>query len=208
MQAWLARPSTGGALSASLSASPASPERASFLARAWILTAKAAPRDVSAMGITARTGQPPTESTMEPPMEPTMRSPMESRMRSRMQSNWPLGRLPSELEVPSAGCSPGAVVTVAARSWQQAGKSSQALPRRLVQRRIRADQIANHVPCRDVQSAFGRRAHGEGNRALGTEAYPLGRRFLPRPDAHGLGKHIDGNRFVPRLELAITTKTI
>lgn len=201
MQAWLARPSTGGAVSASLSASPASPVRAFLLARGWIFTAKAAPRDVSAMGITARTGQPTIQSTME--------STLQSTLQSTMQSNWtPMGRLRSELEVPSAGCSPGAVVAATARCRQQAGKSSQALPRRLVQRRIRADQIANHVPCRDVQSAFGRRAHGEGNRALGTEAYPLGRRFLPRPDAHGLGKHIDGNRFVPRLELAITTKTI
>jgi len=47
MQASFALPSTGGAVSASLSASPISPLMASFLARGWTLTAKVAPADDS-----------------------------------------------------------------------------------------------------------------------------------------------------------------
>jgi len=47
MQAWLARPSIGGVVSDSLSASPSSPVMAFFLARGWILTAKVAPDGVS-----------------------------------------------------------------------------------------------------------------------------------------------------------------
>src|SRR5713226_233681 len=43
MQASLAFPSTGGAVSESFSASPTSPVIAFFLARGWILTAKVAP---------------------------------------------------------------------------------------------------------------------------------------------------------------------
>jgi len=42
-QAWLARPSTGGEASESLSAPPNSPVMAFFLARGWILTAKVTP---------------------------------------------------------------------------------------------------------------------------------------------------------------------
>jgi len=47
MQAALALPSTGGAVSATLRASPTSPVRAFFLERGWTLTAKVAPLDVS-----------------------------------------------------------------------------------------------------------------------------------------------------------------
>lgn len=43
IQASLALPSTGGAVSATFSASPSSPVMAFFLARGWILTAKVAP---------------------------------------------------------------------------------------------------------------------------------------------------------------------
>jgi hypothetical protein len=51
MQASLARLSTGGAVIESLSASPASPVMAFFLARGWTLTAKLTPDGVSWMGI-------------------------------------------------------------------------------------------------------------------------------------------------------------
>src|SRR5579859_3356820 len=49
MQASLARPSTGGALSASLSASPSSPVTASCLERGWTFTAKVMPALFSRM---------------------------------------------------------------------------------------------------------------------------------------------------------------
>jgi putative flippase GtrA len=53
MQASLARPSTGGAVKASFSASPTAPVMAFFLARGWTFTAKATPADVSRTGIMA-----------------------------------------------------------------------------------------------------------------------------------------------------------
>ena len=51
MQASLARPSTGGAVNASFSASPTAPVMEFFLARGCTLTAKAAPAEVSRIGI-------------------------------------------------------------------------------------------------------------------------------------------------------------
>ena len=47
MQAWLARPSTGGVVKETFSASPISPLMALFLARGWTLTAKETPAGVS-----------------------------------------------------------------------------------------------------------------------------------------------------------------
>jgi len=51
MQASLARPSTGGAVKASFSASPNSPVMAFFRARGWTLIAKVTPTAVSRIGI-------------------------------------------------------------------------------------------------------------------------------------------------------------
>jgi hypothetical protein len=51
MQASLARPSTGGAVKASFSASPIVPVMAFFLARGCTFTAKATPAEVSRTGI-------------------------------------------------------------------------------------------------------------------------------------------------------------
>src|SRR5437879_12640082 len=51
MQASLARPSTGGAVRETLSASPSSPVIAFFFAPGWSLTAKVAPVEVSRIGI-------------------------------------------------------------------------------------------------------------------------------------------------------------
>jgi len=113
---------------------------------------------------------------------------------------------PSELEVPATRCSPGP--TLGTRSRQQAHNSSQVLPGRLVQRRIGADQIADHIPCRYVERTFRWRPHSQRDRALWTETDPLGRRFLPRAYAHGLREHIHSHRFVSRLEFPITAKTI
>src|SRR6202040_2931980 len=86
--------------------------------------------------------------------------------------------------------------------------SAQALPCRLVQGRIRAHQVANHVPGSNVKCPFGRRTHCQRNRTLRTKAYPLGRRFLPRLDAHGLREHVYRHGFMPGFELSIAAKTI
>ncbi len=51
IQASFARPSTGGAVKASFSASPNSPVMAFFLARGWTLIAKVTPTAVSRIGI-------------------------------------------------------------------------------------------------------------------------------------------------------------
>jgi hypothetical protein len=36
----------------------------------------------------------------------------------------------------------------------------------------------------------------------------MGRRLLTRFDPYGLGEHVERNRFVPRLKLAITAKAV
>jgi len=54
MQAWLARPSTGGAVRESFNLSPTSPVIAFFLARGWTLTVKVTPDAASRIGITLR----------------------------------------------------------------------------------------------------------------------------------------------------------
>src|SRR5450755_2068095 len=105
-----------------------------------------------------------------------------------------MNRNQSELEVPTIGRS--ARTVIGASGWQHANNSSQTFPRSLIQCRVRADEVANHIPCRDIESALWGWTHRQGDRALWTEAYSLGRRFLPRPDSHGLREHIDGNRFV------------
>jgi len=43
---------------------------------------------------------------------------------------------------------------------------------------------------------------------LRTEAYPLRRRFLPRPDSNGLREHINRHGFMSGFELPIAAKTI
>src|SRR5208337_1908432 len=90
---------------------------------------------------------------------------------------------------------------------QQAYDSAQSLPGRLVQGGVGADQVADHLPRRNVERALGRRSHRQGDRALRTEADPLRRRFLARPDAHGLGEHVYRDRFLSGLELPIAAKT-
>jgi hypothetical protein len=100
------------------------------------------------------------------------------------------------------------IATIGSRSRQQAYNASQAFPCRAVERRIRADEIADHIPRRDVESALRRRAHRQGDRALRAETYPLGRRFLARSYSYGLREHIDRNRFVSGFEFPITAKTI
>jgi hypothetical protein len=110
----------------------------------------------------------------------------------------------SELEVPFRGCSPA---TISTRGREQALNSTQAFPSRLVQSRVGADEISDHVPGGNVERALRRRSHREGDRALRTETDPLGRGLLPRSDANSLSEHIYSDGFVSRLEFPIAAKT-
>lgn len=117
-----------------------------------------------------------------------------------------MNRDQSKLEVTTIGRSARAVIDAGSR--QHANNSSQTFPRCLVQCRVRANEVTNHIPRRNIESAFRRRSHRQRNRALRTKAYSLGRRFLPRPHSYSLREHIDGHRFVSRLQLPITTKAV
>ncbi len=67
----------------------------------------------------------------------------------------------SELEVASRGGSSGDAFGFAGR--EQAYDSSQVFPGGMVQGGVGADQVADHVPCRQVKRALGRRTHGQGD---------------------------------------------
>jgi hypothetical protein len=86
--------------------------------------------------------------------------------------------------------------------------SMQAFPRGLGERGVRAHYVADHLPCGEVERAFGRRAHGQRNGALRAETDALRRRLLPGPHSYGLGKQEDGHGFLPGLKLATTAKAI
>jgi hypothetical protein len=104
-----------------------------------------------------------------------------------------LVQLPSEFEVTFGGRS---TRTVGAGRGKQARDIAQVVPSRLVQCRVRADQVADHIPRSNVERAFGWRAHGQRDGALRAEADPLGGGFLTGPYPHGLREHIYGNGFV------------
>ena len=90
---------------------------------------------------------------------------------------------------------------------QQTYDAAQALPRRLIQAGVGADEAANHVPRGDVQRALGRQSHGQRHGTLRAEADAVGRRFLPGLDAYGLREHVDRDRFVSVFEFPIAAKT-
>jgi hypothetical protein len=73
---------------------------------------------------------------------------------------------------------------------------------------VRAHDIADHLPGRQIERAFGRRAHRERHRTRRTKRNSLGRGFLPWPDSDSLRKQIDRDRFVAGLDLSITAQTI
>jgi hypothetical protein len=112
-----------------------------------------------------------------------------------------------ELKVPAIRRATRAALG-SSNGWQQTDDSSQILPRRLVQCRVRAHQVADHVPRCKVQSAFRRRSHGQRDRTLRTKTDALGRRLLPRSNPDGLREHVYRHRFVSDFQLAIAAKTI
>lgn len=94
------------------------------------------------------------------------------------------------------------------RRWQQPFfDAMQVFPRRLGERRIGANNVADHLPRSQVQRAFRSRPHRQRHRALRTETDALCGRFLPRLHAHGLREQIHGNRFLSGLELPAAAKT-
>src|ERR1700735_5185930 len=90
---------------------------------------------------------------------------------------------------------------------QQTHHTTQAFPCRLIQRRLGADNVANHVPRRHVQRSFRRHSHRQRHRTLRTETNPLRRRFLPRLHPHRLRKHVHRHRLVPGLNLPPAPQT-
>src|SRR5882724_10631954 len=111
----------------------------------------------------------------------------------------------SELEVASRGGSSGDAFGFAGR--EQAYDSAQVFPGGLVQGGVGADQVADHVPCGQVESALGGRSHGQGDRALRAETDALRCRFLPRPYAYSLREHVYGDGFVSDFDLPIAAQT-
>lgn len=99
--------------------------------------------------------------------------------------------------------------TAVALAWrQQAHHSSQSLPSRFSKGRVRANQVADHLPRGNVEGALRWWSHRQRDRALRAETDSPRRRFLPGSYAHGLREHIDRNRFVSCLEFSITAKTV
>ena len=66
--------------------------------------------------------------------------------------------------------------------------SMQAFPCRFGKSGIGSNDVADHLPGREIQRSLRRRSHGERNGTLRAEADSLRGRFLPRTDAHGLGE--------------------
>lgn len=89
---------------------------------------------------------------------------------------------------------------------KQADGTAEILPCGFCKCRVRANQIADHLPRSNVQSAFGRRPHGQRNRTLWTEANPLRSRFLPWSNSHRLSEHVNRHRLLSRLNFSIAAK--
>lgn len=86
--------------------------------------------------------------------------------------------------------------------------SVQAFPCGLGQCRVCPDQIADHLPCGEVQGALGRGPHRQRNRALRAETDALRRRLLAGSDPYGLREQKNCHRFLTGLKLTTTAKAI
>ncbi len=91
-------------------------------------------------------------------------------------------------------------------SRQQPHDPAQILPRRLIQTRLRAHDIPDHVLRDHIQRALRRRPHGERHRALRAKTNPVRRRLLPRLYPHRLRKHIHRDGFFSRFNLPPATQ--
>lgn len=79
---------------------------------------------------------------------------------------------------------------------QQRNHASQAFPCRLIQRRLRAHQVADHIPSCQVKRSFRRHAHGQRHRTLRTKTNPLRPGLLPWLHPHSLREHVNRYRLV------------
>jgi len=86
--------------------------------------------------------------------------------------------------------------------------SVEVFPRRLGQIRLRADEVANHLPSRQVQSAFRGRSHGERYCALRAKTNSSRRRLLARTNPSRLREQKYSDRFFAHLKFPITAKAI
>src|SRR5215469_9357052 len=97
---------------------------------------------------------------------------------------------------------------VDARVGQYSCNSPQFLPCGFGQLGISADDVPDHLPRSHVESSLWSGPHGQRDGTLGTEADSTRRRFLPRPESHGLREHVYSDAFVSAIELPITAQTI
>jgi len=70
-----------------------------------------------------------------------------------------------------------------------------------------AYKVADHLPGGDVERTFGSWSHSQRDRALWAEADSPCPRFLARPDAHGLRKHVDGDGLSASFQFLIAAQT-
>jgi hypothetical protein len=89
--AWLALPSTGGAVNESLSASPSSPATALRFARGWTFTANVAPEASARMGITFEFEHGKWQMAKKNPTQRTRRTQREFKTHPRIYADcgWP-----------------------------------------------------------------------------------------------------------------------
>jgi len=84
----------------------------------------------------------------------------------------------------------------------------QILPCSLGQRGLCADQIPDHLPCRQIQRSFWSWSHGQRDRALWAKANSTRRRFLPRTNPRRLSKQKHRHRLFSCFKLPATPKAI
>jgi hypothetical protein len=113
----------------------------------------------------------------------------------------------SKFEVRSGTCwrrsAPGS-----SRREQPFFNPMQTFPSGFGEGRVGANNIADHLPGREVERTLRRRSHGQRNRALRAETDALGRGFLPRPYTRRLCEHKHGHRFLSGLDLTAAAKAI
>src|SRR5579872_7178112 len=116
----------------------------------------------------------------------------------RGRTSYPLLRFWGGKDIPLP-CPPKLSRRLFFRLRQQSNNPAQTVPCCLTQRRLRAHEVADHVPRRHIQRALRRHSHCQRHGALRTKAYPVCRRLLPRTHSHRLRKHIHRDRFVSGL---------
>ena len=84
----------------------------------------------------------------------------------------------------------------------------QGFPSGLGQCRVGTDNLANHLPRRQIERSLRSRTHRQRHRTLRTKTDSLRRRLLPWPHSGRLGEHEDGNGFLSGFKFPVTAQTI